>query len=591
PRGDRLMIVTNGGGLGVLAADALERGGGALAPLSAEAIGALDKVLPAAWSRANPADILGDAHGDRYEAAVNILSREPCDAMLVMNCPTGVADNNDAAEAVLRARAANADAPWLACWMGEATAAAPRRQLEAARVPNYETPEEAVAAFLSLVEYARNQEALLQTPTASAERTADARAVVRAIIEVALAEQRDTLTEPEAKRVLAAYGMPVVETAIVATPEEAGAAAARFARPVALKILSRQISHKTDVGGVRLNLEGADAVETAAREMLTRVTASAPDARVDGFTVQPMVRRPRAQELILGAMEDGTFGPCLMFGQGGVAAEVVADSAMGLPPLNSVLARAMIDRTRVAKLLAGYRDRPPADIDAVAAALVSLSDLIVDFPEIAELDVNPLLADETGVIALDARIIVRPAAAAADARLAIRPYPAALARDIRVGAETMRLRPIRPQDAAQVLQLIERSDPRDVRLRFRDAADAIDARASARLSQIDYDREMAFVALEAEGAVAGVARLVFDPEFETAEYAVIVRSDVQGRGLGSQLLQALLDYAKSRGASRVWADVLSENARMLELARGLNAALAPRADAPGLTRTAFTLEH
>lgn len=589
PAGERLMILTNGGGLGVLAADALDGGGGRLAALSEDAVAELDKVLPRAWSRANPVDILGDARGDRYEAALNVLSNEACDALLVMNCPTGVGDNWDAAQAVLRARSAHGERPWLACWMGEETAEAARRRLSEGSVPNYETPNEAVAAFLLLVEYARNQAALLQTPAASAERSADARATVRAVIDAVLAEGRDTLTEPEAKRVLSAYGVPVVETAIVATPEEAAAAAARFSSPAVLKILSRQITHKTDVGGVRLDLDGPEAVEQAAREMLAQVARKAPDAIVDGFTVQPMIRRPRAQELILGAMEDATFGPCLMFGQGGVAAEVIADSTIGLPPLNSVLAQAMIARTRVAKLLAGYRDRPPADLNAIASALVSLSDLIVDAPEIAELDINPLLADETGVIALDARIIVRKAADAGEARLAIRPYPSELEKDFAVAGQPMRVRPVRPHDAPLVLGLIDHADRRDLRLRFRDAADVVDERAAARLSQIDYDREMVFIALEADGAAAGLARLVFDPAFETAEYAVIVRSDAQGQGLGSLLMRALMAHAAARGAKRLWADVLHENARMLELARSLGATISGRADAPDLARTEFNL--
>jgi acetyltransferase len=588
PLGDRLIILTNGGGLGVLAADALERGGGVLAPLSPATMAALDKALPPAWSRGNPVDILGDAHGDRYEAALSVLGRETCDALLVMNCPTGVGDSREAAEAVLEARKGQPERPWLGCWMGEATAGAPRRRLSEAKIPNYETPDEAVAAFLSLAQYARNQEALLQTPAVSAEQTPDARAAVRKLIEQVQSEKRATLTEPEAKRVLAAYGVPVVETVTVASPEAAAAAAERLGRSVALKILSRQITHKSDVGGVRLDLEGAAAVEAAAREMLERVSRAAPQARVDGFAVQAMVRRPRAHELILGASIDATFGPCLMFGHGGVATEIVADKTMELPPLNSVLATAMIARTRVAKLLAGYRDRRAADIDAVVRALISLSDLIIDFPEIAELDINPLLADEHGVIALDARIIVGGAGQAP--RLAIRPYPGELARDVWIGADRAHLRPVRPQDATAVFEMIERTERSDVYLRFRDGAAEMDARAAARLSQIDYDREMALIAVEPDGAVAGMARLVFDPEFESGEYAVIVRSDVQGRGLGTVLLQALLDFAKSRGARRLWADVLTENRQMLALARELGATSAEREDAPALTRTEFALD-
>ncbi|MBI1187846.1 MAG: hypothetical protein GC206_11060 [Alphaproteobacteria bacterium] len=310
PRGDRLMILTNGGGLGVLAADALDAGGGALAPLSDETKAKLDAVLPNAWSHNNPIDILGDAQADRYEQAVDILAEAPgWDALLVLNCPTGVSDNLAAADAVIRARSRRPHRPILACWTGEATAAAPRRRLFDAKLPNYETPDEAVRAFLHLVEYARNQEALLQAPAARADRTPARREEARAIIHAALAENRALLTEPEAKAVLAAYAIPIVETHIAATPEDAAQAAAALSPPYALKILSRDITHKSDVGGVRLDLDKPAALESAARDMLARVAARAPDARIDGFTVQPMVTRPHAQELLLGCVDDAAFGP------------------------------------------------------------------------------------------------------------------------------------------------------------------------------------------------------------------------------------------------------------------------------------------
>jgi acetyltransferase len=592
PHGDRLTILTNGGGLGVIAADALEQQHGRLASLSDSCAAALDKVLPRAWSRANPIDILGDARGARYGASLDALADEhdQQDAILLMNCPTGVTDNLEAAEAVLAARVRHPRLPLIACWMGETTAAAPRKRLSDAHVPNYETPEEAVRAFLHLADYARNQASLMETPEASAERPAASREAARDIIANVLAEDRTLLSAPEARRVVAAYGVPAVETETVVSPEDAGAVATRIKGPFALKILSRDITHKTDVGGVALDLVDAEAVVAAARRMLDAVHRSAPGAHIDGFTLEPMIKRPMAHELIIGASEDRTFGPALLFGHGGVAAETVADRVMGLPPLNSALALEMIARTRVAKLLAGYRDRPAADHAAIARALVSVSDLIVDIPEIVELDINPLLADAEGVLALDARIVVRAISGDRMERLCIRPYPAELAKDILLDNNVeLRLRPIRPDDAPALIEMGARTSRQDLRLRFHGAVRGITSLASARLTQIDYDREMAFVAVEAKGDIAGVASLGFDPEFETAEFAIVVRSDMQGHGLGRKLIAEILIHARARGAERVWGDVLRENENMLTMAREMGAALTPRSDGPAIVRAEFHL--
>ncbi len=575
PLGDRLSIVTNGGGLGVMAVDALEDSGIRLASLPEAARSALDAVLPPAWSRNNPVDILGDAHGDRYAAALDAIATKGAqDAVLVMNCPTGVADNIEAAEATLNAHARHPRLPMLACWMGEATAADARKRFTTAHIPSFDTPEEAIDAFVQLVEYERNQRALMQAPPASPERSSEAIEEVRALVSGVLAEGRTLLTEFEAKRALALYGVPVVETVVAASPEEAAGAATRLKPPLALKILSYDITHKTDVGGVALGLADAEAVKDAALRMLETVARVRPDARIEGFTLQPMIRRPHAQELILGMSEDATFGPVILFGQGGVSAEIVADRVVGLPPLNTPLARGMIACTRVAKLLAGYRDRSPADVEAIANALVSIADLVIDIPEISELDVNPLLADADGVIALDARIVVKPARGAADARLAIRPYPDHLSGSITLAdGVSFRVRAIQPSDADAIVAMARRTDPEHLRLRFHGTLREVSPEQAARLTQIDYDREMALVAIDASGAFAGVARLVVDPDFERAEYAIIVRTDVQGRGLGRLLLTRLLAYAKSRGVQRVWGDVMPESKNMLALARELGASM------------------
>ncbi len=587
PRGSRLTLVTNGGGLGVIAADTLEQEGGVLAPLSPQLRKALDTVLPPTWSHNNPIDILGDAGGERYRAALTAANEHgEQDAILVMNCPTGVSDSAANAEAVLATRA---HSPLLACWMGDATAAAPRQLLSDANIPNYETPEEAVRAFMQLVHFVANQKALLETPEARPARSDAARDLAKGIIERVLAAGRTLLTEPEAKDVLRAYGVPVATTVVASDADAAARAAGAIAGPVALKILSRDITHKSDVGGVALNLEGAEAVRGAAAAMLDRVRDARADAVIDGFTVQAMVRRPDAHELIVGLSQDRTFGPVLLFGQGGVAVEIVADRAMGLAPLNSSLARSMIARTLVAKLLAGYRNKASANLDAIVEAVLCVSDIAIDLPHVSELDINPLLADSEGVIALDARIVVRDPSGAM--QTAIRPYPRELERTITLDdGRVLSVRPIRPEDGPALQAMVEHTALEDLRLRFHSAVRVLDHASAARLSQIDYDREMAFLACEAGGGAAGVGRIVFDPAFDKGEFALIVRSDMQGHGLGRLLMNALIEHARSRGAGALWGDVLTENRNMLTLTAAMGAACARLEGAPELTRATFKLD-
>lgn len=588
--GDRLAILTNGGGLGVLAADALEIAGGHLAKLSEETKRRLSAVLPPTWSHANPVDIIGDAPGSRYQSALDILATtEGIDALLVMNCPTGVADSMEAAQATVVAQRKHSKRPIIGCWMGEATTALSRALLSRSGIPNYETPDEAVSAFIHVAEYARNQKALFETPSPAIRLDVSQKAQARQVIETAIADGRDTLTEPEAKMVLAAYNIPVVTTLSVQSPEQAADAARAMGGPVALKILSRQITHKTDVGGVKLDLEGADATRLAAIEMLERVSRSRPDAVVDGFTVQQMIKRPHAHELLLGAVVDQTFGPCLMFGRGGVATEVIADRCIGLPPLNANLAYDMISRTRVAQLLAGYRDRQPAELRDVAAALVALSDLVLDFPEIAELDINPLLADSDGVLALDARIIVRKVRPDAP-QSAIRPFPAELSHRVAAEVGDFLVRPIKPEDSGALVHMARQTDPEHLRLRFHGAISATSEARAARLSQIDYDREMALVAEMPDMTFGGVIRLVFDPNFEAAECAVIVRSDLHNHGIASTLLADAIAYARSRGARRVWGDVMTGNTATLSLAQHLGARVSSSPGERGLVRVEFALD-
>ena len=573
-KGDRLAIVTNGGGVGVLATESVSDEGAELAELGPQSLEKLNACLPSTWSQANPVDIIGDAPGERYRDAMEALLPDPHkDAVLVLNCPTAVADSIDAAKAVVDVVTQHRNVPILTNWLGEGAALEARRLFSSHRIPTYETPSKAVRAFMHLVRYKRNQELLMQTPPSVADDFAPETSEAQAIIRGALDDGRDLLTEPEAKNVLAAYGIPVVRTRPVRTPEEAGAAAAEFGRPVALKVLSPDITHKSDVGGVRLNLLSAAATEAAARQMLETISHIAPDAEIDGFTVQEMADMPGAHELIVGVNDDVLFGPVLLFGAGGTAVEVLKDTAIALPPLNMVLAQEMMSRTRIWKLLQGYRSRPAADLHGIALTLVKLSQLVTDLSEVVELDINPLFASERGVLALDARIKVRQPMPVGTRRLAIRPYPKMLEKMIHVDGREFKLRPIRPEDEPRLHEMLSKCSLEDIRLRFFAPLRQLTHEAAARLSQIDYDREMALVATvpheDGGDEVMGVSRISADPDNERAEYGVMVRSDLKGIGLGYRLMEEIIAYARSRGIKHIFGEVLRENTTMLMMCEEL----------------------
>ncbi|MBM3649933.1 MAG: GNAT family N-acetyltransferase, partial [Alphaproteobacteria bacterium] len=502
-------------------------------------------------------------------AALDVLAADRgVGAVLAMNVPTALTSSVEAAKAVAAAAGAKA-APVIGCWIGGPDAQAGRAVLHEAGIPAYDTPLRAVRGFMHIVQYRRGQRALQRTPASVPQARSDT-PLVRSIVAGALEEKRSVLTEPEAKRALAAYGIPVVPTEIVLDAAEAAAAATRIGFPVAVKILSRDITHKSDVGGVALDLASEQAVLDAVRDVTAKAKAFAAKARIDGFVVQPMIKRPHAIELILGAAEDPVFGPILMVGHGGVAAEVVDDRALALPPLDPVLAEDALARTRIDRLLRGYRDRPPAHRGAVGEVMIRLAELIADVDEIAELDINPLLVDAEGVIALDARIVVRaPAAQERAARFAIRPYPVELETTLvdRAG-KTLSVRPIRPDDEPLIHGFTRRLTPEDVRLRFFGPLRELSHEMAARLTQIDYDREMAFLLLDGQ-ELLGVGRLAADPGFEQAEFALIIASERQGQGYGTLLLQHVLGYAKRRGIKRVIGHVLRENHKMLALAQRL----------------------
>ena len=566
-----LTIMTNGGGAGVMAADAAALAGVPLAELDAGTRAKLDAVLPPNWSRGNPIDIIGDAPAQRYVDTLQALLADPqAGAVLFIHAPTAIVRSDDIAKACVPL-VRQATSRIMSCWLGDTSVAHARHLFREAGIANYGTPEEAVHAFDLLATYRRNQALLKEVPAAS-ECAPPKVDTARGIIAAAEAEGRDMLGEQEAKALLQAYGIDVVETlATDASAESVLAAAEKVGYPVALKILSPDISHKSDVGGVQLGLRDANELREAAHDMLTRVRQLRPEAHITGFTVQAMAARPYAQELIVGASVDPLFGPVLMFGQGGTAVEVMADRALALPPLNSTLARELISRTRVAKLLAGYRDHPPAKLDAIVGVLVALSRMLADLPEIAELDINPLWADAEGALALDARVRISATPVSGAARFAITPYPIELEQTATWQGKPLQLRPIRPEDEPQHRAFAERLDPEDLRLRFFSCRHGLPRSELARLTQIDYEREMAFVAVrtgpDGTPETVGEARGVIDPDNIEAELGVMVRSDLKGHGLGSLLLSKLIAFLTQHGTQRLVALVLHENQAMRELAR------------------------
>jgi acetyltransferase len=467
----------------------------------------------------------------------------------------------------------------MSCWLGGPAVAAARSHFEQAGVADYPTPEDAVHAFAMLQTYRRNQEMLTEAPSCS-ECTAPDKAKALARIDEALHEAREWLSEAQAKEVLAAYGIPVVRTTAVPADADAAVEAARaLGFPVALKIQSPDITHKSDVGGVKLDLADALAVRQAAQDMLAAVRAACPMAVLTGFAVQQMARRPHAQEVIVGASIDPLFGPIVLFGQGGTAVEVLADRAIGLPPLNRVLARELVSRTRVAKLLAGYRDHPPAHMAALQDVLVAVSQMLADLPHMAELDINPLWVDEQGVVALDARIRVAKVPQAGAEHFAIRPYPDEWVQPLRWQSRDILLRPIRPEDEQQHRRFLEQLSPEDVRMRIFQTRRELPRSELARLTQIDYEREMAFIAegRDAQGQpeTLGVVRSIRDPDNTQAEFAVVVRSDLKAQGLGEVLMDLLMRYTRACGTPRLVAQVLHENRAMLRFMAKLGFAIEP----------------
>lgn len=586
-KGNRLAILTNGGGIGVLAIDRLRDLGGTAAILSPAIKDRLDSALPSTWSGANPVDIVGDAGPDRYVAALDALLADSAnDAILVFNVPTAMASSRDVAQAVAEKVSAQRSKtlqpkPVFASWMGGDQETADIFNLAA--IPHYSTEVEAVRGAMHLVRYQEAIASLMETPPSLPDDFKPDETAARSIIDKVLSEGRRWLDPVDVAALLETYAIPVTPTYRAADP----ASAVRIAAPlladgykVVVKIHSRDIVHKSDVGGVRVGLSSEDDVARAASDIYGNAKRLRPDARIEGLILQPMIQRKFARELILGIATDPVFGPVILFGRGGTAVEVINDKALALPPLDLNLANDLIGQTRVSRILSAYRDVPAARREVVAMTLVKISQMAADHPEIDELDINPLLADERGVLALDARISVsRKPAARSQSHLAIRPYPKEWERLLQLTPDWPILaRPVRPEDENLFSEFFTQVSDSDLRLRFFAPIKDFSHSFIARLTQIDYARSMAFVAIDqTSGKLLGAVRLHADANHDVAEYAILVRSDLKGRGLGWKLMQLVIEYARADGIKLIQGEVLRENTVMLRMCEelGFNIAAAP----------------
>ena len=571
---NRLAIVTNGGGPGVLAADAAADNDVVLARLADETVSKLNEVLPATWSHANPVDIIGDADSERFAKALKLVLDDPGnDGVLLLFCPTIGLGAEETARALLPVAKAS-DKPVITAWLGGDDARHGRAIFDSAGMPSPSSPEKGVEAFSYLSKFVRGRQMRLQVPP---PQVADFDLQVheaRRIIERASSAGRALLDERESKALLAAFGIETARTRMATSPEEAVELAQQIGYPVALKIAATGVTHKSDVGGVLLSLQDAAAVAEGFETIRSRCAELAPNAKFLGVLVQQMVVRPDGRELLVGLARDAAFGPVISFGMGGTAVEVLRDTAVALPPLNRFLARELISRTRVSKMLDRFRGKPAVDLDALIDVLLKISDLACELPCVRELDINPLLVDQHGAIALDARVVLGDGPLMPDAtysHLAIHPYPKALTRTHRVRTEeTVLLRPIRPEDAQAEKRFVARLSPQTMFFRFHAPLRELTTERLIRFTQIDYDREMAFVAIDAQNGqeeIRGIARYTKMPDGVTCEFGITVEDSWQRRGLGHALMAALEETARSRGLTDLVGFVLKDNEGMVGLMR------------------------
>ena len=596
--GDRLAILTNGGGIGIMAVDTLVLKQGTLARLSPTTLAHLNTILPPAGSHENPVDIGEGATPGRYAEVLEIILDDPeVDAVLVMHCPTAIGDSTETARRVLESIDKCKKYPRrgvLTCWIGEGPAEAARQMFREKGIPSFDSPTKAVRGFMQMVRYRRSQAMLMEVPADIPDVFSPDRQAARRIIDAVLAEGRQWLVETETKAVLAAYKIPVVPTMAADTPEDAARIAADIEGPVVLKALVCPTLNQAEPGGVVLNMETASTVLEQAAWMHEQFIQTYGDGEPLRFSVQPMIQRHHAHETIVGMHVDPQFGPVLHFGHGGPATDIIMDRALALPPLNTILAREMIAETRISRLLGGYRGVPGVDLTVVAATLVKVSQMVCDMAEIVQLDINPLLCTPGEVLALDARMRIEPATEPSNRRLAVCPYPTELeqAIDLPDGRHLL-LRPIRPEDEPAFHRLFERLSPNDIRLRFLHPMKMLPKTLAARLTQIDYDREMAMVLTEKNGRpnadLFGVVRFSADPDNERAEFAILLDSAQTGLGLGSMMMRRIIDIARQRGIGQLFGEVLNDNRAMLALCRAMGFSRRHVPDDPGVSEVTLAL--
>lgn len=584
PTGNRLAIVTNGGGPGVMATDCAADLGLVMATLSDATIARLNEVLPATWSHGNPVDIIGDAQADRYQHAVQACLEDPnVDGVLTILTPQAMTKPLEAAQAVI-ALANEYNKPLLTSWMGGEQVTESRAAFKLSKNPTFRTPEPAVEVFSFLSAYHKNQKLLMQMPGPLSHHLEPDVEGARMIIEGALQERRKVLSEMESKALLSAFHIPVAQTMVAHSPNEALLIAQQMGFPVAMKVNSPNITHKTDAGGVLLNLVNAQAVRGAYHEIIDNVKLNRPDALVDGISIQPMIVKPNGRELMVGVTNDPVFGPVITFGAGGTTVEIMGDRSVTLPPLNSFLVKDLIQGTHVSKMLGAFRHMPPADMDALESVLLRVSEMVCELPTLMEMDINPLILDEHGALAADARIVVELRQPSSDryAHMAIYPYPTHLVSNWQLSDGTdVVIRPIRPEDAVLTQEFVHNLSEESRYSRFMNSVQELSETMLVRFTQIDYSREMALLAVIEEQdkeIELGVARFAINPDGESCEFALVVADCMRGKGLGNKLMIALMDAARSKGLKVMEGEVLKDNASMLKLMRRLGFSVETSAD-------------
>jgi acetyltransferase len=588
--GNQLAIVTNAGGPGVIATDRAADVGLALANLSESTMKTLNQVLPSTWSHGNPVDVIGDATAERYEAAIAAcLKDENVDGVLTILTPQAMTAPTEVAQKVIEL-ANNNSKPLLACWMGEAQVSEARKLFAQAKIPQYRSPELAVETFDFIADYYLNQQLLMQFPEPLSQHEDPDIGGARLLIEDVLAEGRTVLSEMESKSLLSAFRIPVAQTIVARTSNEALLIAQQLGYPVAIKIHSPDITHKSDVGGVRLNLANGPEVRAAYHDMIERVRKVKPEAKIEGVAIQPMVKKPNGRELMVGIVSDPAFGPVITFGAGGTAVEVLSDRAVSLPPLNQHLVENLISGTRVSKMLGAFRNLPAVDMAALETLLLRVSEMVCELPWIQEMDINPLIIDENGALAADARVIIGPVEASADryAHMAICPYPIHLVTHWELDdGYDVTLRPMRPEDAELVKSFVRDMSEQSRYFRFMEAVRELSPSMLSRFTQIDYDREMALVATVEDGGKElqiGVSRYAINPDGKSCEFALAVADAWQGRGIGHKLMNRLMEIARDYGLEVIEGDVLAKNYKMIDLARSMDFAIEQVEDAPELRK-------